>query len=150
MKAVVQRVDNASVEIEGDVISRIDKGLVVLLGIGKGDTEEDAACLIEKIKNLRIFEDDAGRFDQSLLDVGGELLIVSQFTLYADCSKGRRPGFDLAASPDDARRLYNHFVDLSKMSGIKVATGRFQAHMLVRIANQGPVTIILDCPIRGV
>ena len=148
MRAVIQRVDHASVEIDGEVIGRIGVGLVVFLGVGKGDTEEEAAYLIEKIRNLRIFEDDAGRFNRSLIDIKGELLIVSQFTLFADCKKGRRPGFDLAASPEEAERLYSHFVDLAKMSGIKVATGRFQAHMLVKIANQGPVTIILDRPPR--
>jgi len=146
MKAILQRVDHASVEVDGRIIGRIGVGLVVLLGIAKGDSEEDAASLVDKICNLRIFEDENGRFDKSLLDIQGELLIVSQFTILADCRKGRRPGFDAAASPEHAERLYNHFIDLATASGMKVATGRFQAHMLVNIANQGPVTIILDRP----
>jgi D-tyrosyl-tRNA(Tyr) deacylase len=146
MRAVIQRVDEASVEVDGKIVGEIGAGLVVLLGVGKGDTEENAACLVDKIYNLRIFEDEAGKFNRSLLDIQGELLIVSQFTLYADCRKGRRPGFEDAALPDEAERLYDHFVDIARMSGTKVATGRFQARKLVRIANQGPVTILLDRP----
>lgn len=146
MKAVVQRVDHASVEVDREEVGRIGKGVVVLLGIAKGDSEKEASYLADKICHLRIFEDEKGRFDRSLFDISGELLIVSQFTLLADCRKGRRPGFDDAAPPDEAERLYNHFVDLIRVSGLKVATGRFQADMMVNIANQGPVTIILDRP----
>lgn len=144
MKAVLQRVDYASVELNGEVFAQIGAGLVILIGIARTDTEEDAAYLVEKICNLRIFEDEGGKFNRSVMDIKGELLIVSQFTLLADCKKGRRPGFDKAASPQEAERLYNHFVDLARMTGLKVATGQFQAHMLVKIANQGPVTIILE------
>jgi len=144
MKVVIQRVKRASVEIEGKIAGQIGEGLVILLGIAKGDTEEEAAYLVEKILNLRIFEDSSGKFNISILDIRGELLIVSQFTLLADCRKGRRPGFDMAAHPGEAERLYNHFVELAKMSGLKVATGRFQEVMLVNIANNGPVTIILE------
>lgn len=144
MKAVIQRVEHASVETDGEVIGRIGPGLVVFLGVAKGDTEEEGAYLVDKICNLRIFEDESGRFNLSLLDKKGDLLVVSQFTLLADCRKGRRPGFDAAAPPEEAQRLYNHFIDLARMSGIKVATGRFQAHMTVMIANQGPVTIALE------
>ncbi len=146
MKAVLQRVDHASVEIDSEVIGQIGVGLVVLLGVARGDTEAEAAYLVEKICSLRIFEDEMGRFDRSVLDVHGELLIVSQFTILADCRKGRRPGFDAAAPPKEAERLYNHFIDLTRASGLRVTTGRFQAHMLINIANQGPVTIILDRP----
>ena len=144
MRGILQRVDHASVEVDSEVVGRIGVGLVVFLGVAKGDTEAEAAYLVEKICNLRIFEDERGRFDRSILDIQGELLIVSQFTILADCKKGRRPGFDAVASPAEAERLYNHFVDLSRASGLKVATGRFQARMRVNIANQGPVTIILD------
>ena len=146
MKAILQRVDHASVEIDGEVVGQIGVGLVVLLGVAKGDTEAEAAYLVEKTCNLRVFEDERGRFDRSILDIYGELLIVSQFTILADCKKGRRPGFDAAAPPKEAEKLYNHFVDLTRASGLRVATGRFQARMLVNIANQGPVTIILDRP----
>jgi D-tyrosyl-tRNA(Tyr) deacylase len=146
MKAILQRVDHASVEVDGEVVGQIGSGLVVLLGVAKGDTEAEAAYLVEKTCNLRVFEDERGRFDRSILDIHGELLIVSQFTILADCRKGRRPGFDDAAPPKEAERLYNHFVDLTRASGLRVATGRFQARMLVNIANQGPVTIILDRP----
>jgi len=144
MKAILQRVDHASVEVDGIVIGQIGVGLVVFLGIAKGDSEAEATYLVEKTCNIRVFEDEKGKFDRSVLDIRGELLIVSQFTILADCRKGRRPGFDAAASPEEAERLYNLFVDLTRASGLKVATGRFQAHMLVKIANQGPVTIILD------
>ena len=149
MKAILQRVRQASVEVDGHTIGRIGAGLVVLLGVAKGDSEEDAAYLVDKICHLRIFEDENGRFDRSLLDIHGELLVVSQFTILADCRKGRRPSFDAAAPPEQAERLYDHFIDIARVSGIKVATGRFQAHMLVNIENEGPVTIILDHPFMG-
>ncbi len=146
MRAVIQRVKQASVEADGEVLGQIGLGLVVLLGVAKGDTEKEAAYLVDKICNLRIFEDESGKFNRSLMDIKGEILVVSQFTLLADCRKGRRPGFDAAAPPVEAERLYNHFVDLVKLTGLSVATGRFQAYMLVHIVNQGPVTVILDHP----
>jgi len=144
MRAVVQRVRAGSVAIDGRVISSIGTGLVVLLGVGQGDREEDARCLAEKIANLRIFEDAQGKMNLALADVDGGILAVSQFTLYGDCRKGRRPGFSQAAAPAEAERLYQVFVDELKKSGIAVATGVFQAEMLVKIENDGPVTLLLD------
>lgn len=144
MKAVVQRVSGASVTVDGREISRIGRGLAILLGVEKGDSIKDVNFLAEKIANLRIFEDDAGKMNLSVLDTGGEALVVSQFTLLADCGKGRRPGFDKAASPDWAESLYNEFVGMLKACGVPVQTGRFQAKMLFEIANDGPVTLILD------
>ena len=144
MKAIVQRTDTASVTVAGEVIANIRNGLTVLLGVGKDDTEKDALFLAEKIIHLRIFPDEQGKMNLSLRDVGGELLIVSQFTLYGDCRKGRRPSFDAAASPDKAEELYEVFVSLCNAGGIKTATGRFQTEMIVHMANHGPVTLILD------
>ena len=144
MRAVVQRVMTGSVSIDASEVGKIATGLVVLLGVGQQDSEEDAAYLAEKIVNLRIFEDENGKMNLSLLDMGGELLAVSQFTLYADCRNGRRPSFTMAAPPEEAFRLYERFVEEVKKKGIKVATGVFQEHMLVNIANDGPVTILLD------
>ncbi len=144
MRAVVQRVVKGSVTVENELIGAIDSGLVVLIGVGTGDTAEDARYLAEKIVNLRIFEDEQGKFNYSLLDVKGQLLAVSQFTLFGDCRKGRRPSFSTAAQPDEAQLLYERFVEEVKKFGITVATGRFQAHMLVNIANDGPVTLLLD------
>ncbi len=144
MRAVVQRVASSSVTVAGQEISRIGHGLAILLGVGKEDTIADVNFLAEKIANLRIFEDEAGKMNLSLLDVKGEALVVSQFTLYGDCSKGRRPGFDKAAAPDLAETLYNEFVDMLRACGVPVQTGRFQAHMLFEIANDGPVTLLLD------
>jgi D-tyrosyl-tRNA(Tyr) deacylase len=144
VKALLQRVSRASVGVGGEEVGRIGAGLVVLLGVASGDTEADAQYLLEKIINLRIFSDAAGKFNISLLDTGGELLLVSQFTLLADARKGRRPSFTEAAPPERAAALFEHFVELARAAGVKVATGRFQAHMLVEIHNDGPVTVMLD------
>lgn len=144
MKAVVQRVSASSVTVDGEQIAKIGRGLAVLLGIEKGDTTKDVNFLAEKIANLRIFEDNAGKMNLSVLDIHGEALVVSQFTLLGDCSKGRRPGFDKAASPDLADSLYNEFVEMLNACGVPVQTGRFGAKMLFDIANYGPVTLILD------
>ena len=144
MKALLQRVSQASVSVAGEEVGRIGEGLAVLLGVATGDTEEDAKFLFQKIINLRIFTDAAGKFNLSLIDTGGELLVISQFTLLADARKGRRPSFDQAAPPGQAAALFEYFVGLARGSGLKVATGRFQAHMMVEIHNDGPVTIMLD------
>ncbi len=144
MKALLQRVVEASVEVGGEEVGRIDHGLVCLLGVAQGDTEDDARRLVDKTLNLRIFPDQAGRFNLSLLDSGGQILAVSQFTLLADTRKGRRPSFTEAASPGEAEALFNKFVELARAVGLRVETGRFQQHMLVRICNDGPVTILLD------
>jgi len=140
----VQRVSKASVCIEGQLFSAIKQGLVVLLGVGKGDSEPDAQYLADKIANLRIFSDEADKFDLSALDIGGEILVVSQFTLLADTRKGRRPSFTDAAPPEEAEPLIDKFVQLLQASGLKVQTGRFRQNMLVEIHNSGPVTIFID------
>lgn len=144
MRAVVQRVTAGTVSVREQVVGSIGKGLVVLLGVGQQDQEEDARYLADKIVNLRIFEDEAGKLNLSLKDVGGELLAVSQFTLYGDCRQGRRPSFSAAAPPQEANVLYQLFVTRVKEQGIKTATGVFQEHMLVKIENDGPVTMLLD------
>jgi D-aminoacyl-tRNA deacylase len=144
VKALLQRVSRASVSVGGEEVGRIGEGLAVLLGVAGGDTEEDARFLLQKIINLRIFTDAAGKFNLSLIDTGGELLLVSQFTLLADTRKGRRPSFERAAPPEQAAALFEYFVGLAQDDGLKVATGRFQAHMMVEIHNDGPVTIMLD------
>ena len=144
MRAVVQRVTSASVTVGGETTGCIGQGLMVLLGIGGGDTPEDLAWVLEKLPHLRIFEDEAGKMNLSLLDVGGAVLAVSQFTLYADTSKGRRPGFFEAAKPDKANEYYGLFVEGLRNKGIPTETGVFQAHMQVALVNDGPVTIILD------
>jgi D-tyrosyl-tRNA(Tyr) deacylase len=144
MKAVVQRVSTASVSVEGAMKGTIDRGLVVLLGIAKGDAERDAALLAEKVRKLRIFEDDTGKLNHSLEDIGGAALVISQFTLYADTSKGRRPSFTNAAPYDKARSLYEFFVEELKRAGIRTEAGVFGQRMLVTIHNEGPVTIILS------
>jgi D-tyrosyl-tRNA(Tyr) deacylase len=148
MKVLVQRVSQASVTVGGEVVGRIGLGLVGLVGVALGDTEEDVRYLVEKTVNLRIFPDEAGKFNRSLVDVGGGLLLVSQFTLISDTRKGRRPSFIEAAGPGEAEALLNRFVDLARATGIKVGTGRFQQHMLVEIHNDGPVTILLDSKAR--
>jgi len=146
MKAVVQRVTSASVEVAGEVVGAIGPGILVLLGVEKGDRERDADWLAEKITALRIFEDEAGKMNRSLLEIGGELLAVSQFTLAGNCAKGRRPSFDSAAPPDEANRLYEYFVEAVRHLGVPVATGVFQAMMMVSLVNDGPVTFILESP----
>ena len=130
--------------MEGRLTGEIGPGLVVLLGIGRGDTAEDAAYLAEKITNLRIFDDEHGKMNRSLVDVGGAALVVSQFTLYGDARKGRRPGFDQAAPPEEANGLYEEFVRLLRAAGVRAETGVFQARMSVELTNEGPVTILLD------
>ena len=144
MKALVQRVARASLSVAGEEVGKIGRGLVVLVGVAAGDKEEDAQYLVPKITNLRIFADEQGKFNLSALDIGGELLLVSQFTLLADTKKGRRPSFVGAAPPDRAEELFQHFVELARASGLKVATGRFQQYMQVEIHNDGPVTLLLD------
>ena len=144
MKALLQRVTGASVSIGGEVVGRIGRGLVVLVGVASGDSDKDINYLVQKIVNLRIFPDDDGRFDLSALDIRGELLLVSQFTLLADTRKGRRPGFVGAAPPDEAEKLFGRFVEQARATGLRVETGRFQQYMQVEIHNDGPVTILLD------
>ena len=144
MRALVQRAAAGSVDVAGERIGEIGKGLVILLGVTHSDTEKDVAFLAEKCMNLRIFEDDAGKMNRSLLDVGGEALIISQFTLYGDASHGRRPSFTEAARPEVAIPLYEKFVELCRGYGVRVATGRFGAEMLVSIRNDGPVTILAE------
>jgi D-aminoacyl-tRNA deacylase len=148
MKVLVQRVSQASVAVGGEVVGRIGLGLVGLVGVAQGDSEEDARYLVEKTVNLRIFPDEAGKFNRSLVDVDGGLLLVSQFTLISDTRKGRRPSFIEAAGPAEAESLFNRFVDLARASGLRVETGRFQRHMLVEIHNDGPVTILMDSKAR--
>lgn len=144
MKAVVQRVREAKVFVGDRMISEIGKGVVVFLGVGVSDSKEEATYLAQKIANLRIFEDKDNKMNLSLLDIQGEALIVSQFTLYGDCRRGRRPDFTRAAKPDKAQDLYNRFVEAIKGIGISVKTGQFQARMLVTIHNDGPVTLIVE------
>ena len=144
MRAVVQRVSEASVSIDGEIVSRIGKGLLIFLGVGAGDTESDAEYLADKIANLRIFEDEKGKMNLSVRDVGGEAMVVSQFTLYGDCRKGRRPSFTQAAKPDKAQVLYSYFILRLREEGVPTREGVFQAHMKVNLTNDGPVTILLD------
>jgi len=144
MRVLIQRVSKASVTIENQVISQIEKGLLILLGVGHGDGDEHVKFLAEKTANLRIFEDDQGKTNLSILDVKGEAIIVSQFTLYANTQKGRRPSFIEAALPDVAEPLVNRFVELLRGHGVPTQTGKFGAHMEVEIHNDGPVTIWLE------
>jgi D-tyrosyl-tRNA(Tyr) deacylase len=144
MRLVLQRVKSGRVLVAGQTIAEIGKGVVILLGIGPGDGEQQARTLTEKITNLRIFEDEQGKMNRSLLEVGGEAIVVSQFTLYADTRKGRRPSFTDAALPDVARPLVERFAELLRGLGVLTQTGDFGAHMLVEIANDGPVTIWLE------
>ena len=146
MRAVIQRVTQSSVTVDQETVGSIGQGLMVLLGVGKSDTEKDADYLSEKIVNLRIFEDRDGKLNRSLLDIGGQMLVVSQFTLMADCRKGRRPSFIAAAPPDEADRLYLYFAEQVRHKGVTVETGRFRAMMQVALVNDGPVTIILESP----
>lgn len=144
MRAVIQRVSRAEVRADGRVAGQIGKGLLVLLGVGSGDSQKEADSLLEKIIHLRIFEDDGGKMNLSLLDIRGELMVISQFTLYADCRKGRRPSFTEAAPPGAARALYEYFLGKAKTTGLSTASGIFQAMMEVEFVNSGPVTILLD------
>lgn len=144
MRAVIQRVSRAKVKVSGNVVGEIGPGLLVFLGVGKEDTSADAEYLLEKIVNLRIFEDEAGKFNLSLLDCAGEMMVVSQFTLYADCRQGRRPSFTAAAPAEMARSLYELFLERARQKGLRVAAGIFQARMEIELINAGPVTILLD------
>lgn len=144
MRAVIQRVSRAKVSVRGEIVGEIGRGILVLLGVAEADSDTDAIYLLDKTLNLRIFEDDAEKMNLSLLDIRGELLVVSQFTLYGDARKGRRPSFIKAAAPDEANRLYEFFVAEAKKQISRVETGRFQAMMDVELNNDGPVTILLD------
>lgn len=145
MRILLQRVERAEVDVGGAVVSSIGPGLCVFLGVGRGDSERDGAFLADKLLNLRIFPDESGRFDRSILDTGGEILAVSQFTLYGDCRKGRRPSFTEAAAPEEAERLYRDFVDRLRLpGGPRVCTGAFQTHMKVSLVNDGPATFLMD------
>lgn len=144
MRAVIQRVTRAQVTIEGRVSGKIEKGIVILLGVGREDSAEGAAYLAEKSANLRIFSDDQGKMNRSLLDIGGAALVVSQFTLYGDTSGGRRPGFSRAAPPEIANKLYEEFVAALRALAVRVETGIFQTDMHVELVNDGPVTILMD------
>ncbi len=144
MRAVVQRVSQARVTVQGEVTGKIDRGLLVLIGIGSADTESGADYLADKIAGLRIFEDAQGKMNLGVADVGGSVLAVSQFTLYGDVRHGRRPSFDAAAPPEKARVLYEYFVERIRATGLRCETGRFQAMMQVELVNDGPVTILLD------
>ena len=144
MRAVIQRVKWAKVVVDGAVVGEIGPGLLTLLGVGKGDTDMEAAWMVGKILRLRIFEDEQGKMNKSLTDVGGEHLIVSQFTLFGDASKGNRPSFIDAAAPADAQEMYEKALELSRAAGVKTAGGKFQAHMEVAMLNDGPVTMILE------
>ncbi|HEV2468549.1 MAG TPA: D-aminoacyl-tRNA deacylase [Candidatus Sulfotelmatobacter sp.] len=144
MRAVVQRVSRAKVTVNGEITGEIGVGLLVLLGVGHQDTEADVQYVADKIAGLRVFEDDAGKMNRSLSDAGGSVLAVSQFTLYGDVRRGRRPSFDDAAPPEQARRLYDLFVERIRAAGLRCETGRFQEMMQVELVNEGPVTILLD------
>ncbi len=144
MKALLQRVTGASVSVAGEVVGRTGRGLVVLVGVANGDTEKDTQYLAQKTVNLRIFSDEAGKFNLSALDIKGELLVVSQFTLLADTRRGRRPSFIEAAPPALAEKLFDQFVEKARATGLKIEIGRFQQYMQVEIHNDGPVTILLD------
>jgi D-tyrosyl-tRNA(Tyr) deacylase len=144
MRAVIQRVKSAAVNVEGRVTGKIGQGLLVLLGVGKGDGEKDIAYMVSKLPDLRIFEDASGKFNLSLREIRGEMLMVSQFTLYGDCRKGRRPSFTDAEEPAEAKRLYEQLILKIREQGVTVETGEFQAKMEVHLINDGPVTILLD------
>ena len=148
MRAVIQRVTNATVEVDGQVAGQIGRGLLVYLGVGKADSDSDAAFMAEKLVNIRIFADDEGKMNRSVLDIAGQVLLVSNFTLQGDCRKGRRPGFDGAAEPAIAERLYDKTAQLIAEKGLKVAKGVFGANMQVTSVNDGPVTFVLDSSTR--
>ena len=147
MRAIVQRVMRASVTVAGETIGRIDHGMLILLGIHQTDSETHADWLADKIASLRIFQDDLGKMNRSIQDCRGAILVVSQFTLYGDCQKGRRPSFLQSASPEKAEPLYQYFTDRLRLNGIPVATGKFGADMAVELVNDGPVTLIIDSPV---
>ena len=144
MRAVIQRVSTAHVEVEQEITGKIGSGLVVLLGIHRADTDKDLEWMVDKVQHLRIFDDANGVMNRSLIDVGGQLLVVSQFTLHGDCRKGRRPSWNEAAPPEVARPLYNRFIDLCRARSLVVQAGIFQAEMQLSLTNSGPVTILLD------
>lgn len=144
MRAVVQRVTEGSVTVDNKITGAVENGFVILLGVGKDDTKEDADYIADKTANLRVFEDENGKMNLSIKDVGGSVLAVSQFTLYADCRKGRRPGFTEAAAPEKAKELYDYFTSRLRELQLRVEEGIFQADMLVKIYNDGPVTLLLD------
>jgi D-tyrosyl-tRNA(Tyr) deacylase len=144
LRALIQRVSQASVSVQGNIVAAIEQGLVALVGVARGDSEADARYLAEKTANLRVFPDESGKFNRSTLDISGEVLVVSQFTLVASTRKGRRPSFTEAAPPEEAEPLVDTFAQFLRSAGLKVKTGRFQQHMLVEIHNDGPVTIFID------
>ena len=144
MRTVIQRVSEASVTVGGQTVGRIGAGLCILLGVSNGDNSDTAAALADKVKNLRIFDDEFGKMNRSVVDCGGAILVVSQFTLYADCRKGNRPSFTDAAPPPLAQKLYQEFANRLRAAGLSVATGQFQAHMKVTLVNDGPVTLVLE------
>jgi len=144
MRAVIQRVRRASVTVDRQQIGSINKGLLLFLGIHRHDTEKELAWMVDKVVNLRVFEDKNSRMNQSLMDIQGEILIVSQFTLYGDCRKGRRPGFSEAAPPEHARKLYHKYIEAVRKKGLTTASGTFQAMMDVSLVNDGPVTLLID------
>ncbi len=144
MRAVLQRVKESSVTVDGTVVGKIGRGILVLLGVAGEDTEKEAGYLVDKIIHLRIFEDEEGKMNRSLVDIGGSLLVVSQFTLLGDCRKGRRPSFVQAAPPDRASQLYEYFVEQARQKGVPTETGQFRAMMDVALVNDGPVTLILE------
>jgi D-tyrosyl-tRNA(Tyr) deacylase len=144
MRAVVQRVSSAKVEVDSKITGEVGPGILLLLGVERGDNQKNADAMLAKVTQLRIFPDAAGQLNLSLRDVGGALLVVSQFTLLGDCRKGRRPSFDRAAPPEDARALYEYVVERARAEGLRVATGVFQAHMEVSLVNDGPVTLLVE------
>ncbi|HKW03128.1 MAG TPA: D-aminoacyl-tRNA deacylase [Vicinamibacterales bacterium] len=144
MRSVIQRVSSASVSVDSQVVAQIGRGLLVLVGVAEGDAAADIDYTAAKVRELRIFPDDEGRMNRSVVEVGGSVLVVSQFTLLGDVRRGRRPGFDAAASPDLAKTLYDQLVERLRSDGLPIATGVFQAHMAVALVNDGPVTILID------
>ncbi len=146
MRAVIQRVSRAEVRVDGKITGEIGRGILILLAVAKEDTEKDLTWLMDKIRTLRIFPNEEGKFDRSVEDIDGEILVVSQFTLYGDCKKGRRPGFDLSAPPAKAEPMYEKAIEYLRSCGIKTEAGRFAAMMDVELVNDGPVTLIIDSP----
>jgi D-tyrosyl-tRNA(Tyr) deacylase len=144
MRLLVQRIKRAEVSVDGDIIAKAGSGLCLFLGVAREDTAADADYLAAKIAELRIFEDENGKLNKSVAEINGDVLVVSEFTLYGDCGKGRRPSFSRAAPPDEARKLYEYFIEDLKNSGLRIASGRFQSTMQVSLVNDGPVTLILD------